>query len=167
MLDIAWSEMLLIAVVAIVVIGPKELPYALRAVGRWVAKARSLAREFQNSVDDMIAETELQDLRDTANSIKNFDPDDYVNKQTDPTGKDDDGWEPKILESSENDVDDEADDYDATDDELDEYENANVPFGSGTEPPSYIDPVNTAEDFTPPAEDDESDGLVPERSKEA
>jgi sec-independent protein translocase protein TatB len=58
MLDIGWSELAVIAAVAIIVIGPKDLPLALKAVGQWVAKARSLAREFQGSVDEMIREAE-------------------------------------------------------------------------------------------------------------
>ncbi|MCC6467529.1 MAG: twin-arginine translocase subunit TatB [Alphaproteobacteria bacterium] len=58
MFDIGWSELAVIAAVAIVVIGPKDLPLALKTVGQWVAKARSLAREFQGSVDEMIREAE-------------------------------------------------------------------------------------------------------------
>ena len=54
MFDIAWSEMLVIVVVALIVIGPKELPRLVREVGRWTAKARSMAREFQRSFDDMV-----------------------------------------------------------------------------------------------------------------
>jgi sec-independent protein translocase protein TatB len=63
MFDLSWSEILVIAVVAIVVIGPKELPAALRLMGRWTAKARSMAREFQGHVDDMVREAELQEVR--------------------------------------------------------------------------------------------------------
>jgi len=58
MFDIGWSELAVIAAVAIIVIGPKDLPLALKAVGQWVAKARGLAREFQGSVDEMIREAE-------------------------------------------------------------------------------------------------------------
>jgi sec-independent protein translocase protein TatB len=58
MFDIGWSELAVIAAVAIIVIGPKDLPLALKTVGQWVAKARGLAREFQGSVDEMIREAE-------------------------------------------------------------------------------------------------------------
>lgn len=81
MLDIGWSEMLLIAVVAIIVIGPKDLPKVLRTVGNWVARVRAAAREFQSGIDQMIADSELEDLRNTANSIQNFDSE----KLLDPT----------------------------------------------------------------------------------
>lgn len=86
MFDIGWSEMLLIAVIAIVVIGPKDLPKALRAVGQWVGKARSIAREFQSSVDQMIADAEIDEIKKTANTIGEFKPEAYLQNQVDPTG---------------------------------------------------------------------------------
>jgi sec-independent protein translocase protein TatB len=63
MFDFAWSEMALIAAVALVVLGPKELPHLLRAAGKWIAKARELARDFQAQVDDMVREAELDDVK--------------------------------------------------------------------------------------------------------
>lgn len=63
MLDIGWSEMALIAVVAVVVIGPKELPTVLRTAGLWIRKARNLASEFQRGLDDMVREAELKDIQ--------------------------------------------------------------------------------------------------------
>jgi sec-independent protein translocase protein TatB len=64
MLDFGWSQMLLIAAVALVVLGPKELPRVIKNVTEWVGKARSLAREFRSSVDEMIRETELHNLKE-------------------------------------------------------------------------------------------------------
>jgi sec-independent protein translocase protein TatB len=72
MLDIGWSEMLLIAVVAIVVIGPKDLPKALRTVGQWMGRARRVAREFKDSVDDMVRESELDELRRETEQMSRF-----------------------------------------------------------------------------------------------
>jgi sec-independent protein translocase protein TatB len=63
MFDFAWSEIMIIGIVALVVIGPKDLPKALRTVGMLVRRARGLAREFQNSVDEMIRESELDEIR--------------------------------------------------------------------------------------------------------
>ena len=63
MFDIGWGEMAVIAVAAIIFIKPKDLPAALKTVGHWVARARQLAREFQNSVDDMIRESELDKVK--------------------------------------------------------------------------------------------------------
>jgi len=63
MFDIGWSELLLIAVVALVVIGPKELPGALRTLGQWMTKIRRMASEFQNQFQDAIREAELAELK--------------------------------------------------------------------------------------------------------
>lgn len=73
MFDIGWSELFLVAVLAILVVGPKELPRALRTMGQWAARVRGIAREFQNSVDDMIRESELEELRQQAQSLVNVD----------------------------------------------------------------------------------------------
>ena len=63
MFDIGWSELLVIAIVALVVIGPKELPHAFRTAGQWMAKARAMAREFQTHVDDLMRESQVDDLK--------------------------------------------------------------------------------------------------------
>ena len=62
MFDIAPSELLLVAVVALVVIGPKDLPKALRVVGYWVGKARGVARQFRSGFDEMVREAELEEM---------------------------------------------------------------------------------------------------------
>lgn len=63
MFDIAWSEMVLIGAVALVVIGPKDLPKALRTVGQTVARIRRMASEFQGQFNDAMREAELADLK--------------------------------------------------------------------------------------------------------
>ena len=63
MFDIGWMEILVIAVVAVVVIGPQELPRVLANMGRWVTKGRAVAREFQDGVQAVIREAELEDLQ--------------------------------------------------------------------------------------------------------
>lgn len=64
MFDVGWSELLLIGAVALVVIGPKDLPRAMRTLGQWVRRARLMAGQFQRSLDDMITEAEMHDLRE-------------------------------------------------------------------------------------------------------
>ena len=64
MLDFGWSQMLLIAAVALIVLGPKELPKVLKSVSEWAGKARGLAREFRSSVDEMMRESELKNLKE-------------------------------------------------------------------------------------------------------
>ncbi len=63
MFDIGWSELLLVAVLAIIFVGPKDLPRLMRTLGQYTAKMRAMAREFQNSFEDMARETELDELR--------------------------------------------------------------------------------------------------------
>ena len=62
MFDIAPSEFLLVAIVALVVIGPKDLPKALRVLGYWVGRARSVARQFRSGFDNMVREAELAEM---------------------------------------------------------------------------------------------------------
>lgn len=62
MFDVAPTELLLVVVVALVVIGPKDLPKAMRFVGKWVGKARGMARHFRSGLDTMMREAELEEL---------------------------------------------------------------------------------------------------------
>ena len=73
MFDFAWSEIALIAVVAMIAIGPKDMPVAIRAVTGWVKKARRMAAEFQTHVDEMVREADLSEVRASINEIRNFD----------------------------------------------------------------------------------------------
>jgi len=85
--DIGWSELLVIGVVALVFIGPKDLPRALRVAGYWFRKARTLSREFQNSVDQMIREAELDEMREQLKKATEFDINKEFQKTVDPTGE--------------------------------------------------------------------------------
>jgi sec-independent protein translocase protein TatB len=62
MIDLSFSEMLVCAIVAILVIGPKDLPLALSTVGKWLGKARGMARQFRMGMDDMVREAELKEM---------------------------------------------------------------------------------------------------------
>ena len=62
MFDVAPTELLLLAVVALLVIGPKDLPKAMRVVGNWVGRAKGMARHFRSGVDAMIRESEIQEM---------------------------------------------------------------------------------------------------------
>ena len=84
MFDFAWSEIALIAAVALVVIGPKDLPVALRAVSGFVKKARRMAGEFQTHVDEMMRDADMKDVKDSLNQIRNFDFRGTVEKAIDP-----------------------------------------------------------------------------------
>jgi sec-independent protein translocase protein TatB len=62
MFDIGYMELLVIAIVALVVIGPKDLPRVMRIVGEWVGRARGMARHFRSGIDTMIRESELEEM---------------------------------------------------------------------------------------------------------
>jgi sec-independent protein translocase protein TatB len=70
MFDIGWSELVVIAVVALIAIGPKELPGVLRMVGQWMGKARKLASEFQGQFQEAMREAEMADLKKTFDEVK-------------------------------------------------------------------------------------------------
>ena len=73
MFDLAWSEIALIGVVALIAIGPKDMPVAIRAVAQMVKKARRMASEFQTHVDEMVREANLHEVRDHINDIRSMD----------------------------------------------------------------------------------------------
>jgi sec-independent protein translocase protein TatB len=70
MFDIGWSELLVIAVVALIAIGPKELPGVLRMVGQWMGKARKMAAEFQGQFNEAMREAEMADLKKSFDEVK-------------------------------------------------------------------------------------------------
>src|ERR1700724_290127 len=81
MFDFSWSELLLIGVVALIFIGPKELPGVLRTLGEWMSKIRRVAGDFQNQFHDAMREAELADLKKEVDEMaaqaanySNFDP---------------------------------------------------------------------------------------------
>ena len=82
--DIGWPELLLIGAIALVVIGPKDLPRALRVAGFWVRKARTMSREFQSSVEQMIHEAELDDVRKDLQKATEFDFEHEIRNTVDP-----------------------------------------------------------------------------------
>lgn len=86
MFDIAWSEMAVIAVVALVILGPKELPNALRLLASWLRYARKMANEFQSGFNDIVREAELQDMHQKMKSISKGDIGKIIEEHIDPTG---------------------------------------------------------------------------------
>jgi sec-independent protein translocase protein TatB len=86
MFDFAWSEIALIAVVAMIAIGPKNMPAAMRSVSGWVRKARRMAAEFQTHVDEMMREADLSEVRASINEIRNFDIKGEIEKTIDADG---------------------------------------------------------------------------------
>jgi sec-independent protein translocase protein TatB len=87
MFDLGWSELLIVGVVALVVLGPKELPNALRTVSNLTKTARKLAGEFQSGVNEIVREAELEDARKAAQSIGKGSISKAIENVVDPTGE--------------------------------------------------------------------------------
>ncbi len=92
MFDIGWSELVLIGIIALIVIGPKELPGALRTIGQWMGKLRRMASEFQGQFQEAMREAEVADLKKQvdemtaqAQSYANFDPIGDVRREVETT----------------------------------------------------------------------------------
>jgi len=69
MFDIGWSELVVIGVVALIAIGPKELPGVLRMIGQWVGKARRMAADFQGQFNEAMREAEMADIKKSFDDI--------------------------------------------------------------------------------------------------
>lgn len=147
MFDIGWSEMLFIAIVAIMVIGPKDLPKVLRTVGQWTGRARAMAREFQNSLDDAIRETELDEIKkDVEKAADLGDIKGEIENSIDPSGTLDGAFEfddlpPPPEDKSESD---------------EEAESSSDEWSKPAAPPHSISPPDEAEAGAP-ANDSKTD----------
>ncbi len=86
MFDIGWTEMVVVVVLAIIVIGPKDLPKLIRTIGQWTGRARALAREFQSSIDDIAKEAELDEIKKGIETATKFDIKKEIENSIDPTG---------------------------------------------------------------------------------
>lgn len=86
MLDVGWQELFLIAVITIIVVGPKEIPRVLRTVTLWIRKIKDMAREFQSSIDDIAREADLDDIKQQLAAAKDFDFEREMENAIDPNG---------------------------------------------------------------------------------
>lgn len=86
MFDFAWSEFALIGAVALVVIGPKDLPVAIRGLAKGIKKARALASEFQSHLDEVVREADLSDVHEQVRDLKNLNVRGRIMKALDSDG---------------------------------------------------------------------------------
>jgi len=114
MFDIGWPELFLVAVVVLLVIGPKELPRVLANIARRVSKAKSVTREFRSHVDDMIRESELDDVKRQFDAAASGDVNAMIENTIDPDGE---------LKKSIDFADPEVQDTFETEDDRDVYSN--------------------------------------------
>jgi sec-independent protein translocase protein TatB len=108
MFDIAWGEFVVIAVVALIVIGPKELPAVLRAIGQWTTKIRRMAAEFQGQFQEALREAEMADLKKEVDNLNDTFTDTakgFTSQFDDPLNlKEATKWEPKSDEAKPDDA---------------------------------------------------------------
>jgi sec-independent protein translocase protein TatB len=85
MFDIAGTELLLIVVIAVIVVGPKDLPKMMRSMGRWARKIQNASSEFRRQIDQLAREAELDDIISEANAAgRKLDPKNMIQKALDP-----------------------------------------------------------------------------------
>lgn len=84
MFDLGWSEILVIAIVLIVVVGPKDLPRVLRSFGRTTTKLRAMAGDFRRQFDDALREAELDDVKNLVDDVRKLDPRNELRKHLNP-----------------------------------------------------------------------------------
>jgi sec-independent protein translocase protein TatB len=95
MFDIGWSEMAVILLVALIVIGPKDLPRVARTMGQWAAKGRAMAREFQRALEDMAREAELDKVKNEIEKAGRTNIGKTIEKSIDPSGELSKAFDPK------------------------------------------------------------------------
>src|SRR5882762_9692151 len=104
MFDIAWGEFIVIGVVALIVIGPKELPAVLRAIGQWTTKIRRMASEFQGQFQEALCEAEMADIKKEVDNI-NDTAKGFTSQFDDPLNfKEATKWEPKSDDAKTDDA---------------------------------------------------------------
>ncbi len=135
MFDIGWSEIAIITTVAIIIIGPKDLPKVLRTVGQWIGKAKAMAREFQSSIDDVIKETELDEVTKQINQASHLDINEKITKAIDKDGELEDAFKvempeekqvEELEEASEDELSDPMYDGDQDEDEKNEQDDSGL-----------------------------------------
>ena len=109
MFDIGWQELFIVAVIGIIVIGPKELPRTLRAVTGALRKVRAMASEFQSGIDDVVREADLEDIKKSVTGAEDFDFENEIKGTLDPTGD--------LEKDIQGSLDDEFDETDNWDDD--------------------------------------------------
>lgn len=87
MFDIGWQELFILAVLFIIVIGPKDMPGAVRAITKWIRKLRSMARDLQDGLDEVVREADLVDLKNEIGSADGLDVAKKIGEAVDPTGE--------------------------------------------------------------------------------
>jgi sec-independent protein translocase protein TatB len=86
MFDIGWQELFIVAILALIVVGPKDLPRAIRNIMGLVRKARIMARDFQVGIDEVVREADLDDMKNDIEKLSNGEIDKQIKSAFDPRG---------------------------------------------------------------------------------
>jgi sec-independent protein translocase protein TatB len=158
MFDIGWSELVIVGVVALIVIGPKELPGVLRMAGQWIGKVRRMAADFQGQFQEAMREAEMADLKkqvdDIADSTRDFTSD------FDPMRSMEDAFDDPLAEKPK--AADDADDDAANAASSAEIDAPGLPPPAGTD--SAAEPAHAAAEPAKPAEAPASDDAPPPKA---
>ncbi|MGE0284578.1 MAG: Sec-independent protein translocase protein TatB [Rhodospirillaceae bacterium] len=87
MFDLAWSELFVVGLVAVLVLGPKELPQAMRTFAKAIRKIRSLGNEFQGHINELVRDAELEEVRKQVQKFSKTSLVDHVTHMVDPKGE--------------------------------------------------------------------------------
>ncbi|MBT3792942.1 MAG: twin-arginine translocase subunit TatB [Rhodospirillales bacterium] len=87
MFDIGWVEMMVVIIVMVVVIGPKDLPGVLHTIGKWISQMRAMGRHFQENIEEMARDSGVDGVRDEMNALRDFRMDEEIEKAIDPKGE--------------------------------------------------------------------------------
>jgi sec-independent protein translocase protein TatB len=158
MFDFAWSEMAVIAAVALVLIGPKDMPVAIRSITGMIKKARRMAGEFQTHVDEMLREANLDEVKNSINDIRNFDLKTEMERTVDPDGTLRDTFATNPLTPTPSETPDPA--PEATTPDLTLAEPADTPpacTAAAEQPPAFMPPSAIAPALPTPTPDDAPD----------
>ncbi len=98
MFDLGWSEMLVVLVIAIVVVGPKDLPKAIATISRYIRKARTMAKDFQTGMDQLAKDTEFEDIQKDIKKATAFDIKADLEKTLADIDPDEDDMKPEIVD---------------------------------------------------------------------
>ena len=87
MLDIGWQELFIVAAIGLIVVGPKDLPRVLSQITKYIRKARGIAREFQSSIDEVVRQADLEEIRKEVEKNAGLDLDHDIRNTLDPGGE--------------------------------------------------------------------------------
>lgn len=87
MFDIGWTEVAVIVTLALIIIGPKDIPKTMGTIARWIGKAKAMAGEFQRNIDDMIKEAELDEVKNQLQTMRTFDIKSQIENAVDEGGE--------------------------------------------------------------------------------